>query len=96
MKPPKAKLQNEMDERPVSDWYAPVTDIPKCAMCQDKAVVRVSWPTSQGPQVNDLCNSCATSVYNALSARFSGTEAYMSFQCARLNQNPNPTKESQA
>lgn len=50
----------------------------RCAMCEKKAVVVVSWPASK-PQKHSVCDSCAHVIWDTLSKQHSGTEAFMGF-----------------
>lgn len=50
----------------------------KCACCSARAEVVVSWPASV-PQVHKVCEPCAGDIWNTLSLKFTGTEAYMCF-----------------
>lgn len=50
----------------------------KCAMCNNPAEVKVSWLASKR-QEHDVCECCAASIWNKISADFSGTDAFASF-----------------
>ena len=57
----------------------------KCAMCQSRAEVWVSWPiTTEGEYRGDhqrhaACDACGHLVWDQISTKFSGTEACMCF-----------------
>ena len=52
--------------------------MPQCAMYTHKAEVNVSWPASTR-QDNNVCDACAHMIWDNLSSKFSGTEAFMGF-----------------
>lgn len=81
----------------LSSWIAPFNpnnylyaNLPdgtrcKCAMCSERAEVKVSW-TSSTPQVHKLCESCVSIIWDKLSTTYSGTEAFMSFTIVPLGE----------
>ena len=57
----------------------------KCAMCNAQAEVEVAWPVTDGEQRHQLCDVCAHDVWDQISTRFTGTEAYIAFSIQPLN-----------
>lgn len=57
----------------------------KCEMCSEKAEVVVAWPASI-PQKHAVCDPCGHSIWDILSTKFTGTEAFMGFTITPLGE----------